>query len=99
MISFIPTLAFGITLLGQASAQIFEVTASLPGSPFDRQPINAAGQSFWIGGNPATYCPTQVNPYCPNVTGTILAAGFTALYVRLLSNPVRPASWLPMLIP
>ena len=36
----------------------------------DHKPLQAAGQKFWLGGEPGTYCPTFVNPNCPpgNVT-------------------------------
>lgn len=68
------------TLFTTAVAQI--LTASLPGSKLDGLTVEASGQAFYIGGNgPATYCPTQVEPYCPNVTGTFFA-GLGALYVR-----------------
>lgn len=60
------------------------LTASLPGSKLDGLNVEASGQAFYIGGSgPATYCPTQVEPYCPNVTGTFFA-GLGALYVRFL---------------
>jgi hypothetical protein len=81
MISSITLLTFAFTLFTTISADIFTVKASLPGNTFDGQDINAAGEAFWIGGSPATYCPSEVNPNCPNVTGTVLAAGFTALDV------------------
>jgi hypothetical protein len=82
MLSFIALLTVALTFCATTSADTFTVNASLPGNAFDGQPINAAGEAFWIGGSPATYCPTEVNPNCPNVTGTVLAAGFTALDVR-----------------
>lgn len=69
------------TLFTTAVAQI--LTASLPGSKLDGLTVEASGQAFYIGGNgPATYCPTQVEPYCPNVTGTFFA-GLGALYVEV----------------
>jgi hypothetical protein len=36
----------------------------------DNKPLQAASQKFWLGGEPSTYCPTVVAPYCPpgNVT-------------------------------
>jgi len=54
----------------------FTVISVRSGSPIQYLPLNAAGQKFWLGGQPATYCPTQVDPNCPpgNVTA-ILGGG------------------------
>ena len=67
-----------------SSADLFTIKASLPGSTLDGLPVNAAGQAFWLGGSPASYCPTVV-PHCPNVTETIFAGGLTELFVSVFS--------------
>jgi hypothetical protein len=54
-----------LAFIGTISADIFVVNASLPGNALDGQPINAAGQAFWVGGSPSTYCPTVVGVSCP----------------------------------
>ncbi|TVY81938.1 putative secreted protein [Lachnellula suecica] len=66
-----------------AAANVFTLTASLPGNKtFDGQVVNAAGEAFYLGLEaPATYCPVQAEP-CPNVTGTIVS-GMTALWVEV----------------
>jgi len=71
-----------IALIPTLTTALFTLNASLPGSALDNQPINAAGEAFWVGGEAATYCPTEVDPYCPNVTGTIFA-GMDTLFVEV----------------
>jgi hypothetical protein len=80
MLSFITVLSLLLSFLGTTSADIFTATASLPGSTLDGLPVNAAGQAFWLGGSPASYCPPEV-PQCPNTTETIVVNGFTELDV------------------
>jgi hypothetical protein len=82
MLSFVTRLTLAVCLIATTSADVFTAKTSLPGNTFDGQPINAVGEAFFIGGSPVTYCPADVNPNCPNVTGTVLAAGFTQLNVR-----------------
>ena len=83
MVSRLSILVFVLSLLlTTALGQVFTLTTSLSGSPLDGQVINAASQAFYLGlPGPATYCPTVVNPNCPNVTGTVFA-GMSALWVR-----------------
>jgi hypothetical protein len=76
---FLLTLTLTLTYL--VAADPFTLTASLSGSTLDGQVINAAGEAFYLGlSAPATYCPTQVEPNCPNVTGTVID-GMTAMWV------------------
>ncbi|RDW85396.1 hypothetical protein BP5796_03721 [Coleophoma crateriformis] len=77
-------LSASLALLNTATAALLSLTASLPGSTLDGQFVVAAGQSFALGqtDSPATYCPTVVEPNCPNVTGTIFA-GTGALWVEV----------------
>jgi len=56
----------------------FTLTASNPDQAFDGQPIQAAGNHFWVGGHAATYCPTSVGSFCnsfPNDT-TLIGNGY-----------------------
>lgn len=60
------------------SSGTFTLTASNPDQAFDGQPIQAAGNHFWIGGHAATYCPTSVGSICnsfPNDT-TLIGNGY-----------------------
>jgi hypothetical protein len=82
MLSFFTLFSLLLTFLATASADIFMANASLPGNALDGLPVNAAGEGFFLGGSPATYCPTVVGAACPNVTAqTVIVAGFTALDV------------------
>lgn len=74
------TLTFAIST---AIADTFTLTASLPASPLDGLPVNAAGEAFSLGGSPSFYCPTSVSSACPNTTETIFAAELTALDVEV----------------
>ncbi|PMD65733.1 uncharacterized protein K444DRAFT_659880 [Hyaloscypha bicolor E] len=81
---FAPFLSLLIAFIGTTSADIFMANASLPDSWVDGQPINAAGQAFWVGGSPSTYCPSIVGANCPDATAqTIIIAGFSALDVEV----------------
>jgi hypothetical protein len=74
-------LTLTLTYLPLIAADPFTLTASLSGSTLDGQVVNAAGEAFYLGlSAPATYCPTQVEPNCPNVTGTVID-GMTAMWV------------------
>lgn len=48
----------------------FTAIALRSGSPIHQLALNAAGSSFWLGGQPGTYCPTTVVNDCPpgNIT-------------------------------
>jgi len=52
----------------------FTVTSARSGSPIQYLPMNAADQKFWLGGQTATYCPTEINP-CPPGNVTVIAGG------------------------
>jgi hypothetical protein len=62
---------FGILPLLAASAPTQRDTGSftvISGDgypPVAHKPVQATGERFWLGGEPGTYCPTVVNPYCP----------------------------------
>ncbi|KAH7346174.1 hypothetical protein BKA65DRAFT_272496 [Rhexocercosporidium sp. MPI-PUGE-AT-0058] len=70
-------------LLAATTAQIFTLTTYAPDSPLHNQKIQAAGQAFYLGlDHPTTYCPTIVDPNCPNATDTRLAS-MSALWVEV----------------
>jgi len=54
----------------------FTVISARSGSPIHLLPLNAAGEKFYLGGQPATYCPTEVNP-CPPGDVTALIRGYS----------------------
>jgi hypothetical protein len=76
-------LVVGLLLNTFAAAQSgpgqFTLTVYQPGSPLDGEVVNAVGEAFYLGGSPATYCPTTVQE-CPPGNQTIFA-GMTALFV------------------
>lgn len=78
-------LAFMIFLVAFATAQsgLFALTVYQPGSPLDGQAVNAAGEAFYLGGSPATYCPLTDQTLCPAGNQTIFA-GMGALFVSTL---------------
>jgi hypothetical protein len=43
--------------------------------PIQRLPIQARGLHFWVGGEPATYCPSVVEPHCPPGKVTAFSGG------------------------
>ncbi|KAK2765013.1 hypothetical protein FQN54_008712 [Arachnomyces sp. PD_36] len=52
---------------------VFIAKASAPDNDeVHMQKIQAAGQKFWIGGEPATYCPTSVGDLCPPGNETVI---------------------------
>ncbi|KAK5124525.1 hypothetical protein LTR85_001742 [Meristemomyces frigidus] len=57
-------------LIASAQAQYFSITAVRSGSPIHLQNIEAAGERLSVGGNAATYCPSdlQSRGFCPNTT-------------------------------
>jgi hypothetical protein len=91
MFSYVTLLSLFLAFLGTTSADIFTATASLPGSTLDGLLVNAAGQAFWLGGSPASYCPTVV-PQCPNATEMIIVDGFTELDVSNLHRLLMPGA-------
>ncbi|KAL1953326.1 hypothetical protein VTO42DRAFT_3006 [Malbranchea cinnamomea] len=50
----------------------FTVMALRSASPIHFLPVQAAGQKFWLGGYPATYCPEQVGDACPPGNKTVI---------------------------
>ncbi|EED19212.1 IgE-binding protein [Talaromyces stipitatus ATCC 10500] len=50
----------------------FSLMALRSASPLHFQPINAAGQKFWVGGSTSSYCPSNIDP-CPPGTQTVFA--------------------------
>ncbi|BCS18906.1 putative IgE binding protein [Aspergillus puulaauensis] len=59
--------------------EAFTVMATRSASPIHFLPLNAAGQSFWLGGKPSTYCPLPSG--CPPGNTTVLAGNGAALSV------------------
>ncbi|PTU23511.1 hypothetical protein P175DRAFT_0500074 [Aspergillus ochraceoroseus IBT 24754] len=57
----------------------FTVMSSRSASPIHLLPMNAAGQSFWLGGEPGTYCPLTSG--CPPGNMTVLAGNGGSLSV------------------
>ena len=55
---------------------VFAVFAFNPGTPIHMQWMQAAGNSFWVGGEPATYCPSTVQEQggCPPGNYTALSS-------------------------
>ena len=51
----------------------FRVIANNPDTEIDGKFFEARGRSFWLGGEPSTYCPTQVGDACPPGKITALA--------------------------
>ena len=56
----------------------FTVMAARSASPIHYLQLNAAGQKFWLGGNTASYCPSQVKD-CPAGNQTVFAPGGTSM--------------------
>lgn len=58
-------------LIASSQAQYFSLTAVRSGSAIHLQSIAAAGERLYVGGNTATYCPSefQSEGLCPNATG------------------------------
>ncbi|KAL2852530.1 hypothetical protein BJY01DRAFT_208034 [Aspergillus pseudoustus] len=82
--SLLPLLAAAApTTAPQAPEQpaAFTVMASRSASPIHFLTMNAAGQSFWLGGSPATYCPLPSN--CPPGNLTVFAGNGGALSVTV----------------
>ena len=74
----------------QSTLDPFNLIAGRSSSPIHLSSINANSESFWIGKNTASYCPTEVVRDCPAGIYTELLAGnggasmaSHALYVRL----------------
>ncbi|KAL4929212.1 putative IgE binding protein [Aspergillus undulatus] len=57
----------------------FTVMAARSASPIHFLQLNAAGQSFWLGGEPSTYCPLPSG--CPPGNTTVFAGNGASLSV------------------
>ncbi|KAK4548812.1 hypothetical protein LTR36_008585 [Oleoguttula mirabilis] len=64
------TAAALIGLIASTHAQYISLTAVRSDSPIHLQTIEAAGQRLSVGGDAATYCPSdmQTRGFCPNTT-------------------------------
>lgn len=64
----------------------FSAVAIRSGSPIHFLPINAAGQRFWLGGQPVTYCPktAQDAGACP--PGDTTAFGLCKMVSRIFTS-------------
>lgn len=51
----------------------FRVVANKPDTDIDSLFMEARGRSFWLGGDPSTYCPTTVGDACPPGKVTVIA--------------------------
>ncbi|KAL4782527.1 hypothetical protein BJX76DRAFT_332507 [Aspergillus varians] len=83
--SLLPLLAAAAPTPNSASTPeqpaAFTVLAARSASPIHYLPLNAAGQSFWLGGQPSTYCPLPSN--CPPGNTTVLAGDGASLSVSV----------------
>ena len=59
----------------QSTLNPFTLIAGRSGSPIHLSSINANGESFWIGKNTTTYCPSEEVTDCPAGLYTELLAG------------------------
>lgn len=57
----------------------FTVMAIRSASPIHYSRMTARGLSIWLGGETASYCPTQVEPNCPPGNETVLTANGNAM--------------------
>ncbi|KAL3476771.1 hypothetical protein BJX99DRAFT_227284 [Aspergillus californicus] len=64
---------------GDSQPAAFTVMASRSASPIHFLQMNAAGQSFWLGGSTESYCP--ISSGCPPGNQTVLAGNGAALSV------------------
>jgi hypothetical protein len=63
-------------------------------SPIHYLQLNAAGQKFYLGGNTASYCPTQVKN-CPPGNQTVFAPGGSSLVSDYSHYAFPPSYKLP----
>lgn len=85
-------ISFALPLLAAAAPTqdanpAFGVMSSRSASPIHLLPMNAAGQHFYLGGEPSTYCPLPDGKGCPPGTSTAFAPGGGSL-VR--ARPLLP---------
>jgi len=65
-----------------------ELRAIKPGSEIHLLPLNARGLTFQLGGDPAAYCPTQIEEKgatCP--PGNITAVNGCSMVCKLITKP------------
>ena len=86
MLSLRSFITFAILYIILAAAQSgpgqFTLTIYQPGSALDGQVVNAAGSAFFLGGQPATYCPLANQTLCPAGNQTIFA-GMADMFVSI----------------
>ncbi|KAH8431953.1 putative IgE binding protein [Aspergillus melleus] len=80
--------SFALPLLAAAAPTqdanpAFGVMSSRSASPVHLLPMNAAGQHFYLGGQPSTYCPLPDGKGCPPGTSTVFAPGGGSLNVMV----------------
>lgn len=83
--SFFAVALLCITLIEaqQSGPGEFTLTVYQPGSALHGEVVNAAGEAFFLGGSPATYCPLTDPTLCPVGNQTIFA-GMSAMFVCTL---------------
>lgn len=74
----LPLLAAAAPITEPAANPAFSVMAIRSASSIHYQPLNAAGQKFYLGGKTASYCPAQVS-HCPPGNQTVFAPGGSSL--------------------
>jgi hypothetical protein len=72
---------FALAILEVVAAATFSLTIA-NNSAFNGVPINAMGSVFWLGGEPAEYCPLTNQTLCPSSNKTVFA-GMSNLWVSL----------------
>lgn len=67
---------------GIVSAASYSLVAFAPDTKVNGATLNAVGQSLYTGtSGPATYCPSDTVPTCPDVHGTLVSSGLTSMAV------------------
>ncbi|CAI7651322.1 unnamed protein product [Penicillium glandicola] len=74
----LPFLAASAPTTAPPTNPAFSVMAIHSGAPIHYLQLNAAGQKFYLGGETASYCPSQV-PNCPPGNQTVFAPGGASL--------------------
>ncbi|EKD13961.1 uncharacterized protein L3040_005428 [Drepanopeziza brunnea f. sp. 'multigermtubi'] len=76
-------LVFGLSILATSAVAQFTLTVVHPDSPLDGLKVHASAQAFYLGlSGPSTYCPSVVEPYCPDKTDTVFA-GMGGMWVNV----------------
>lgn len=86
-----PLLAASAPVGEPAPNPAFGVMAIRSASPIHYLQLNAASQKFYLGGNTASYCPTQVKN-CPPGNQTVFAPGGSSLVShQVTSHTMHPS--------